>query len=1165
MTMKGKRTAWLLIGVLLAAQVGLAGVWGEDPLAPDAGDAALILEQPQTEQPETDGDSTEEPVSTEGCENAVDALGPGTDSLEADALQEEPLDEGFTDQSVVVDSSEVDMRAVEAQDTYFVVGYADGSLEVRQIEPSMGISSLAEGADSEPAADLEDYVSYYEDLPQVAVAEPLLLRQVNDIMPEYTPNDPQYSNSGLWGLKWIGADRLYRMIPQSNLESVVVAVLDTGMDMNHPDLAGALASVVIDGAGTVHGYDAVGDTPDYVPDDGHGHGTHVAGTIAAIANNAVNVAGVAAGVKILPVRVLDNTGHGTSVDLIEGINWAADHGADIINMSLGGGGFSTLEQTAIDNAVAKGVVVVAAAGNNSNNWNSGVADLYSPPTAISHVSVHYPASYKNVIGVGSVGLYGPSSKLLISDYSNTGAQSDDDADPAPLDVMAPGEAVLSTYPDDTTATLSGTSMATPHVAAEAALLKAMNPDMTPAQIEARIKSTAVMVTAAEDSTYGGSATYYGAGVINAYAALGGDSDTRLNDLIITGAPFTFDPLERNYPLNWDSSITAISVTPVANNSGQHIKINGSLYSGSGAVAVNLATANDMVTVEVTSKDGTKTEAYTVLRAKPYADIPLTDVTMTGADANILLGSGLTPGRVLMLEVPTGQSAATVTVPTTDDGTTISATLPAMSVTKVTDSFGSIQVEIPEGTVVTAESGTNWGGTLTMPTVSTAASVSVSSATVNRAVILGGGNTSLTFSQAVRIVIPGLAGKKLGYVKNGSVVEITRLLSTDTQGEADGMPAGAEGKIDVGSDLVVWTKHLTEFVVYTPVQTTQSQSTGGGGGGGGGVSRVLRGGASGKLEMNNITLFIPEGAYSKEFRVDMNIVRYSQSPFASPQKQLTDVYVVKKTVQAELAKPVTFTASFGYDDIRKLYPTEDISLYQLDEAAKRWTRVTGSILEEKRSATGRRLLVLSAEFRKFTEFAVVAEQAIDTPALPVTAVTPDTGEKSKSPSDIQAHWGRVGIEKLIEKGAVSGYPDGTFRPDAAITRAEFLAILVKAQGMTGSVPSSFSDLNGHWAKASIEKAMAYGVTGGYSDGLFRPDAPITREEMAVMVDRSLRYASGAPLPGFTDGSQISAWAQESLQRIVSHQIMGGYPDGSFRPQGLATRAEACAVVLKSLPQ
>ncbi len=230
----------------------------------------------------------------------------------------------------------------------------------------------------------------------------------------------------------------------SNGSGVIVAVVDTGIAAAHQDLAGSVI------AGTDLASDAASVDPDRngMVDPG-AHGTHVAGIIAAHANNSIGISGAAPGVRLMPVRVLDAHGTGSASTLVQGIIWAADRGARVINLSVGGGP-SSGEQLAIQYAMSKKAVVVAAAGNSKLQGNS--------PT--------YPAAYPEAIAVASV-----NSSLRHSSFSNTGPY---------VDIAAPGEMILSTYggskPNDY-AWMSGTSMATPYVSAAAALVISAKPSL----------------------------------------------------------------------------------------------------------------------------------------------------------------------------------------------------------------------------------------------------------------------------------------------------------------------------------------------------------------------------------------------------------------------------------------------------------------------------------------------------------------------------------------------------------------------------------------------------------------------------------------------------------------------------------------------------------------
>ena len=233
-------------------------------------------------------------------------------------------------------------------------------------------------------------------------------------------------------------------------QGVVVAVIDTGVDLDHREFAGRI----------VQGYDFVDN--DIFADDGNGHGTHVAGTIAG-AYDDFGVTGVAFNSQIMPVRVLGSDGSGYTSDIISGIRFAADNNADVINLSLGGGGYSQSMADAIEYATNRGSVVVMAAGNSGG------------------ISPEYPAAHAINYGlaVGAVDQY-----ENLASFSNLAGSTTIDY------VTAPGVDIYSSIPGDRYAFYSGTSMATPHVAGAAALLRGYDPSLSAESIEDLLTGTA---------------------------------------------------------------------------------------------------------------------------------------------------------------------------------------------------------------------------------------------------------------------------------------------------------------------------------------------------------------------------------------------------------------------------------------------------------------------------------------------------------------------------------------------------------------------------------------------------------------------------------------------------------------------------------------------------
>lgn len=286
-----------------------------------------------------------------------------------------------------------------------------------------------------------------------------------------TPNDPYYSSQ-----PYLGTVRMPSAWDRSKGSgTMVVAVVDSGVNGLHPDLVGRVLA----------GYDATRNAtlPAGAASDDFGHGSMVAGLIGAATNNGVGIAGVAWNARILPVRVLDADGSGTDTDVIEGIAWAADKGAKVINLSLGGPYDSPALHDAVKYAVGKGAVVVAAAGN------SGALEPM------------YPAAYSESFAVAA-----SDNHARLTDFSTFGSW---------VDLAAPGFDIVSTGLDAGYYTASGTSFSAPIVSGVAALVRTQSPTLTPAQVVSRLRSTA------RDTGPRGVDPYFGSGVVDAANALGG--------------------------------------------------------------------------------------------------------------------------------------------------------------------------------------------------------------------------------------------------------------------------------------------------------------------------------------------------------------------------------------------------------------------------------------------------------------------------------------------------------------------------------------------------------------------------------------------------------------------------------------------------------------------
>lgn len=340
-----------------------------------------------------------------------------------------------------------------------------------KVKKELGLNTLEQitGLDVQKVqvnpGDEKNILEQLKDDPSVEYAGLNYVLRAVDTYPNDTYFNPSYSAQ--WGLSKIDAPAAWDVF--TGTASITIAVVDTGVAQSHEDLSSKIVS----------GYNYWGGSPE----DNHHHGTHVAGIASAATNNGKGVAGVSWGAKIMPVKVLDSSGSGTSYSVASGITYAADNGARVINLSLGGYGLGS-DQTlsdAVSYAYNQGCLLVAAAGNDSSS------------------SPLYPAAFDHVVAVAAT-----DSTDARAWFSNYGSY---------VDVAAPGVSIYSTLLSNSYGSSSGTSMATPFVSGLAALIWSLAPDLTNDEIEEIIENTAVDLGAT------GRDNYFGWGRIDAAEAV----------------------------------------------------------------------------------------------------------------------------------------------------------------------------------------------------------------------------------------------------------------------------------------------------------------------------------------------------------------------------------------------------------------------------------------------------------------------------------------------------------------------------------------------------------------------------------------------------------------------------------------------------------------------
>ena len=506
-----------------------------------------------------------------------------------------------------------------------------------------------------PGHTVQDTIAALKQNPDVLYAEPNYTLTALRSKPQ--PNDSYFSQQ--YAPQLTQADAAWGIWQPAT--PVTIAIVDTGVDSTHPDLKNKMLR---DSKGAVIGYNALDKSSNALDD--HYHGTHCAGIAAAEGNNSLGVAGIAGWdfgathyVQVMPVKVLDKNGSGYTSGVADGIIWAADHGAKVISLSLGGPDSSDTMSAAIAYAWNKGAIIVAAAGNDGVNTK------------------FYPAGSDHVISVGAT-----DSGDALTSFSNYGDW---------VKVAAPGLNIFSTLPNGKYGYLSGTSMAGPHVAGEAALLFAQFPTLSNDAVSALILAQTDPIAA------GSHALSASAGRINVYKALtaagatGGSGAPPTPTLQIAFAPATV--------ADGGKTTGTVTLSSAAPKAGTPLTFSGDskllTFSGSGLVESGKTTktfpvyagypdANAATQFTVTSGTLSATATLTVQGVHPQTVAPSTKPSAVAGTYtfSVALDHATTNGKPVTVSLasssPIVTVPASVTVPAGQSAASFSATVGAVN-------------------------------------------------------------------------------------------------------------------------------------------------------------------------------------------------------------------------------------------------------------------------------------------------------------------------------------------------------------------------------------------------------------------------------------------------------------------------------------------------------
>ncbi|GGF99292.1 S8 family serine peptidase [Paenibacillus abyssi] len=984
--------------------------------------------------------------------------------------------------------------------------------------------------DYSPNMDVIEKIEQLESDPAVAYAEPVYRVYTSTVVTEsvyFNPSDPVYMKT--WGQQVTGLAQAREFTTPEQNKRVKVAVLDTGVDLDHPDLAGHL----LPGKNFVTS--EIARNPSAPPQDYNGHGTHVAGIIAANAQHPDGYAGIAPGTSIVPVKILNNNGIGDTAGLLSGIEYAMQQQVDFINLSLGFYSSSNAVHDAVKRAAAQGILIFSASGNDSNHWiGSEPGQLFqsSNDTGRYFGLTNYPAAYPEVVSVGALAQLADHS-LTIADFSNIGK----------VDIAAPGVNIYSTYLEepnvigDGYAVMHGTSQAAPFAAGFAALLKSRNPALTAGEIRQILQDTAREISLTRlnynDNSYrlepSTMAEYFGSGLIRSEGAytfprLQMDLDTSLfaserkvkADVRIVdsyGAIIGQDAgaALQAWSVKEDEPLGAITRTLISESDIP-------LQAGDGAATLTLP---DQDVYHFVIYSANRLDGDRMIRSKFYELIrrPRTPVAnlvsgVYNGKQTVSLSDNTQGAKVYyMFSAAVGGNVTSGvyngSIPITESGV-----LTVFSLKNHVFSEKAYYHYIINPESASAMPDSSAGGEVIVP-VPAPAPTPPAPAPIPAPTPTPTPVPAPTPAAPEKEIVSGERGKVVHVRPEQN--ELVKLIEDNTINVVT-IDARANDDID-------------QVYVILPIKALQLAAAG---------KKTVN------IEADDFTLSFPPGAIEKA-AVDADVT------FIAQKKTESDIRPAK-TFEGERRSPLyDFNLSADGKKITRFntpvkisflidntgYDPDKLGIFLFEETKNSWVyaggKITGGLIE--------------ANVKHFSTYGVF--------------------ELDKTFDDIKGHWARKEIETLASKQIITGVNASQFIPGVQVNRAQFASLLARTLLLDEQAEGiHFHDVPANaWYAQEVMRAFEAGIINGVSSTRFEPDKALTREQMAAMLVKAYLSAAGKQLSeigenermSYKDEMEISPWAREYVRAAAVLGLLHGMPDQRFEPKGITSRAQAARAV------